>query len=154
MDKNSDHFFNNFKCEAKVNLVFLFILKKNTKSRLQMFLGTRNQFTARSIKLLCRKDDSAKLKWNWIIESCSGKNDHKMEILQIDKFGRVCCFTQGFSYGLHGRRFTRNSLEKMHAQSTASFLKKIQDNPFNTICAFSVVSLFFAWKSIAGNKNV
>ena len=51
VNEKLDHFFNNLKCAAKLNLAFGFILKKNRRMRFQVFLRTRKQYPAGSIQI-------------------------------------------------------------------------------------------------------
>ena len=50
VNEKLDHFFNNSKCAAKVNLAFGFILKKYRRRRVQIFSRTRKQYPAGSIQ--------------------------------------------------------------------------------------------------------
>ena len=77
VNEKLDHFFNNFKCAAKVNLAFGFILKNIEDGGLKYFYAHKNKTLLDRSKLVCTHDDLAKLKdfLNQIdvIESCSGE---------------------------------------------------------------------------------
>ena len=70
-----DHFFNNLKCAAKVNLAFGFILKNIEDGGFRYFYVHGNNTLLDRSKLLCTRDDLAKLKdfvnKTDVIESCS-----------------------------------------------------------------------------------
>ena len=54
VNKKLDHFFDNLKCAAKVNLALGFILK-NRRWRVQILLRTRKQYLAGSIQTCMRQ---------------------------------------------------------------------------------------------------
>ena len=76
-DRKLDHFFNNFKCAAKVNLIFGFILKNIEDGGFRFFYAHENNTLLDRSKLVCTRDNLAKLKGILIkfdvIESCSGE---------------------------------------------------------------------------------
>ena len=75
VNEKLDHFFNNLKCAAKVNMAFGFILKKLEDGGFRYFYAHENNTLMDRSKLVCTHDDLAKLKdfLNKIdvIESCS-----------------------------------------------------------------------------------
>ena len=75
VNEKLDHFFNNLKCAAKVNLVFGFILKSIEDGRFRYFYAHENNTLLDRSKLVCTHDDLAKLKdflnKTDVIESCS-----------------------------------------------------------------------------------
>ena len=74
MDKKFDHFFNNLKYAANVNLTFGFILKNIKDGGLRYFYSQENNTLLDRSKPLCTRDDLAKLKdflnKTDVIESC------------------------------------------------------------------------------------
>ena len=70
-----DHFFNNLKCAAKMNLDFGFFLKNIEDGRFRYFYAHENNALLDRSKLVCTLDDLAKLKEflnkTDVIESCS-----------------------------------------------------------------------------------
>ena len=80
VEEKPDHFFNNLKCATKVNLDFGFILKNIEHRRFRYFYAHDNNTLLDRSKLVCTRDDLAKLKSflnkTDVIESCSrkGKN--------------------------------------------------------------------------------
>ena len=70
-----DHFFNNLKCAAKVNLAFGFILKNLEDGRYRYFYAHENNTLLDRSQLVCTKDDLTKLKNSLnqtdVIESCT-----------------------------------------------------------------------------------
>ena len=60
VDEKLDHFFNNFKCAAEVNLAFGFILKNIEDGGFKHFNAQENTLLDRT-KLVCTQDDLAKL---------------------------------------------------------------------------------------------
>ena len=75
MNEKLDHFFNNLKCAAKVNLAFGFILKNIEDGGFRCFYAHENNTLLDLSKLVCTHDDLAKLKdflnKTDVIESCS-----------------------------------------------------------------------------------
>ena len=77
MNEKLDHFLNNLKCAAKVNLAFGFILKNIEDGGFRYFYAHENNTLLDRFKLVCTHDDLAKLKdlvnKTDVIESCSRK---------------------------------------------------------------------------------
>ena len=75
VNEKLDHFFNNLKCSAKVNLDFGFILKNIEDRGFRYFYAHENNTLLDRSNLVCTHDDLAKLKdflnKTDIIESCS-----------------------------------------------------------------------------------
>ena len=75
VNEKLDHFFNNLKCAAKVNLAFGFILKNKEDGGFRYFYPHENNTLLDRSKLVCTHDDLAKLKdflnKTDVIESCS-----------------------------------------------------------------------------------
>ena len=75
VNEKLDHFFNNLKCAAKVNLAFGFILKNIEDAGFRYFYAHDNSTLLDRSKLVCTHDDLAKLKdflnQTDVIESCS-----------------------------------------------------------------------------------
>ena len=75
MNEKLDHFFNNLKCAAKVNLAFGFILKNVEDGGFRYFYAHENNTLLDRSKLVCTFDDLVKLKDVFnktdVIESCS-----------------------------------------------------------------------------------
>ena len=75
VNEKLDHFFNNLKCAAKVNLAFGFILKNIEDGGFRYFYAHENSTLLDRSKLVCTHDDLAKLKdfpiKTDVIESCS-----------------------------------------------------------------------------------
>ena len=69
----------------------------------------------------------------------TSKNEHKVEVLQVDKRNYFCCFTQRRTYGVQGRSLTRTNHFWKTAQSIVSRMKKIQGNHITMICVFFVL---------------
>ena len=74
VNEKLDHFFNNLKCAAKVNLAFGFILKNIEDGGFRYFYAHENNTSLDRSKLVCTHDDLAKLKeflnQTDVIESC------------------------------------------------------------------------------------
>ena len=72
-----DHLFNSLKCAAKVNLAFSFILKNKEDGVFRYFYAHENNTLLDQSKLVCTRDDLAKLKdflnKTDVIESCNRK---------------------------------------------------------------------------------
>ena len=62
VNEKLDHFFNNLKCGAKVNLAFGFILKNIEDGGFRYFYAHENNTLLDRSKLVCTHDDLAKLK--------------------------------------------------------------------------------------------
>ena len=75
LNEKLDHFLNNLKCAAKVNLAFGFVLKFIEDGRFRFFHAHENNTLLDRSKLVCTHDDLAKLtdflNKTDIIESCS-----------------------------------------------------------------------------------
>ena len=75
VNEKLDHFFNNLKCAAKVNLAFGFILKNIEDGGFRYFYAHKNNTLLDRSNLVCTHDDLAKLKdflnKTDVIESCS-----------------------------------------------------------------------------------
>ena len=75
VNEKLDHFFNNLKCAAKVNLAFGFILKEIEDEGFIYFYAHENNTLLDRSKLVCTHDNLAKLKdflnKSDVIESCS-----------------------------------------------------------------------------------
>ena len=69
VDEGLNHIFNNLKCEAKVNLASGFILRILEDGRFRYFYAHENNTLLDRSKLVCTRDDLAKLKD--FFESCS-----------------------------------------------------------------------------------
>ena len=75
VNEKLDHFFNNLKCAAEVNLAFGFILKNIEDGGFRYFYAHENNTLLDRSKLVCTHDDLAKLKdflnQTDVIESCN-----------------------------------------------------------------------------------
>ena len=75
VNEKLDHFFNNLKCAAKVNLAFGFVLKNIEDGGFRYVYAHENKTLLDRSKLVCTHDDLAKLKdflsKTDVIESCS-----------------------------------------------------------------------------------
>ena len=89
MDEKFYQFFNNLKYAAKVNLVFGCKLRNIEDGAFERFYAHENNTLLDRSNLVCTKDDLAKLKHilkkTGVIESCSTKNEQKVEALQLRK---------------------------------------------------------------------
>ena len=74
VDEVLDHFFSNLKCGAKVTLAFGFTLKNTEDGVFSFFYAHKNNTLLDRLKLVCNRDDLAKLKdmigKTEVIESC------------------------------------------------------------------------------------
>ena len=75
VNEKLDHFFNNLKCAAKVNLAFGFIWKNIEDGGFRYFYAHENNTLLDRSKIVCTHDDLAKLKdflnKTDLMESCS-----------------------------------------------------------------------------------
>ena len=75
VNEKLDHFFNNLRCAAKVNLAFGFNLKNKEVGGFRYFYAHENNTLLDRSKFVCTHDDLAKLKdflnKTDVIESCS-----------------------------------------------------------------------------------
>ena len=75
MNEKLDHFFNNLKCAAKLNLAYAFILKNLEDGGFTYFYAHENSTLLDRTKLVCTHDDLTKLEnfpnKTYVIESCS-----------------------------------------------------------------------------------
>ena len=101
-----DHFFNNLKCAAKVNLAFGFILKNLEDGHYRYFYAHENNTLLDRSQLVCTKDDMLKLKNSLnqtdVIESCTRERMNTKwrfyKLTNLTVF--ACCFAQRRSHGL------------------------------------------------------
>ena len=81
MKEKLDHFFNNLKCAAKVNLAFGFLLKNIEDGGFRYFYAHENITLLDRSKLVCTHDDLAKLKdllnKTDVIQPCSRERMNK-----------------------------------------------------------------------------
>ena len=142
VNEKLDHFFNNLKCAAKVNVAFGFFLKNIEDGGFRYFYAHENNTLLDRSKLVCIHDNLAKLK-NFLIktdvtESCSRERMntkwrfYKLSNLTAFAFLLSKIFLWGAKTQSYPNHFWRN------AQSTVSCLKKIQDNHVTTTCAYFV----------------
>ena len=82
VNEKLDHFFNNLKCAAKVNLVFDFILKNIGDGVFRYFYAHENNTLLDRSKLVCTHEDLAMskdfLNQTDVIESCSRERTNTM----------------------------------------------------------------------------
>ena len=75
VNEKHDHFFDNLKCAAKLNLAFSFVLKNIEDGGFRYFNAYENKAPLDRSKLVCTRDDSAKIKDFFnkfdVMESCS-----------------------------------------------------------------------------------
>ena len=88
VNEKLDHFFNNLKCAAKVNLGFSFALKNIEDGGFRFFYAHENNTLLDRSKLVCTHDDLAKLKdfrnQTDVIESCSrGRTNTKWRFYKL-----------------------------------------------------------------------
>ena len=99
-------------CECPTS--FWIQLKRYEDGGFRYFFAHENKTLLDRSKLVCTKDDLAKLKDKLnkrdVIESCRrDRTITKMEVPQINKLESVCYFAQRRTYGLPGRCLARNS---------------------------------------------
>ena len=90
VNEKLDHFFNNLKCDAKVNLAFGFIMKNIENGRFRYFYAHKNNTLLDRSKLVCTHDNLAKLKdflnKTDVVESCSRERmNTKMRFYKLTK---------------------------------------------------------------------
>ena len=110
VNEKLDHFFNNLKYAAKVNLAFGFILKNIEEGRFRYLYAHQNNTQLDRSKLACTLDDLAKLKdflnQTDVIESCSRERmNTKWRFYKLE----VCSSSQRSSYAVQERSLTRTS---------------------------------------------
>ena len=121
VNEKLDHFFKQFEMCSKSEYGFWLHFEKYRGRRFEIFLRTRKQNPAGLIQTCVhpwRLDKVERLSQpNWRHGVVSpGTNEHKVEVLQINKLDRVCCFTQRRTYGVQERSLTRTSAWKSHNQ--------------------------------------
>ena len=118
-ERELDHFFNNLKCAAKVNVAFGFILKNIEDGGFRYFYAHQNNTLLDRSELVCTKDHLANIKdflyKTDVIETCSRERMNKVEFVRVDKLNYICCFTQRCTYGVVSS-LTRTTFEKLHKQ--------------------------------------
>ena len=107
--------FQQYKCADKVNIFFGFNVKKIEDGSFKHFSAHEKNTLLERWKLVCTENDLMKFKEivnkTDVVESCS-REMKKMDLLQVDKFNCVCCFTQRRTYWLQRRCFNLTSMKK------------------------------------------
>ena len=95
-------------------MAFGFILKNIEDGGFTYFYAHENNTLQDRSKLVCTHDDLANLKGfsqqnrrHRVLQP--RKNEHKVEVLQINKLDLICCFTQKRTYGVQERSLIRTS---------------------------------------------
>ena len=130
VNEKLDHFSNNLKCAAKVNLAFGFILKNIEDGGFRYFYAHKNKTLLDWSKLVCTHDDLAKLKdflnKTDVIESCS--REWKNTKRRFYKLTNLTVFAASLKDVPMGARTQSNpNLCSKIRQSTVSRLKRTWD---------------------------
>ena len=121
MDKKIDHFFNSLKCAAKVNLVFGFVLRNIEDERFRYFYAHENITLLDRSKLVCTRDDLAKLKQflnkTEVTESCSRERlSRKWSFYKLTNLTVFAALLKDVPMGVQGRSLTRTSIGEWYNQ--------------------------------------
>ena len=116
-----DHFFNKFKCAAKVNLGFGFNLKNLEDGGFRYFYAHENNTLLDQSKLVCTHVDLAKLKDFFnktdVIESCSRERmDTKWRFYKLTNLTVFAVLLKGVLMGCENAFLPKTSIEKWYNQ--------------------------------------
>ena len=159
VNEKLDHFFNNLKCAAKVNLAFGFILKNLEDGGFRYFYAHENNTLLDRSKLVCTHDDLAKLKdflnQTDVKESCSQERTNtKWRFYKLTNLAVLAALLKDVPMGWKNAVYP--NLYSEMVQSTVSRLKKVQENHITTTCASFVrlLSLCMALKHWKKNFKI
>ena len=157
VNEKLDHFFNNLKCAAKVNLAFGFILGNIEFGGFRYFYAHENITLLDRSKLVCTHDDWAKLKdflkKTDVIESCSRERmNTKWRFNELTNLTVFAALLKDVPMGCKNAVLS----EPLLRNSTINCLTYEENTrqPYNdNLCLFRAVALFFARKSTTGRRN-
>ena len=162
VNEKLDHFFNNLKCAAKVNLAFGFILKNLEDGGFRYFYAYENSTLLDRSKLVCTHDDLAKLKEflnkTDVIESCSRERmNTKWRFYKLTNLTVFAASLKDVPMGCKNAVLPEPLLR--NCKSTVSRLKKVQDNHITTTCAsfvhlLSICMALNDWKKKLRNCSI
>ena len=144
VNEKLDHFFNNLKCAAKVNLAFGFVLKNIENGRFRSFYAHENSTLLDQSKIVCTHDDLATLKDFFnktdVIESCSRERmNTKWKFYKLTNLTVFAALKKTYLWGARTQSHPNHFLKI--AKITVSRLKKVQCNHITTTCVFFVLLL-------------
>ena len=121
VNEKHDQFFNNFKCAAKVNLAFGFILKNIEDGGFRYFYAHENNNLLDRSKLVRTHDDLAKLKHflnkTDVIEPCSReKMNKKWGFSDLTNLTVIVALLKDVPMGCKNAVFIQTSAQKSHNQ--------------------------------------
>ena len=162
VNEKLDHFLNNLKGAAKVNVAFGFVLKNKEDGGFRYFYAHENNTLLDRSKLVFTHDDLAKLKdflnKTDVIESCSRERMNiKWKFYKLTNLTVFAALHKDVPLGCKNAAYPNLCLKI--TQSTISRLKKIQDNHITTTCVSFVRLLFIGmalnnWKKKLQNYSI
>ena len=147
VNEKLDHFFNNLKCAAKVNLAFGFILKNIEDGGLRYFYAHENNTLLDRSKLVCTHDDLAKLKdfrnQTDVIESCSRERmNTKWRFYKLTNLTVFAALLKDVRMGCKNAVIPELLL-KIHTINCLTF-EEYTRQPYNdNLCIFRALALHF-----------
>ena len=145
VNEKLDHFFNNLKCAAKVNLAFGFILKNIEDGGFRYFYAHENNTLLDRSKLVCTHDDLAKLKdflnKTDVIESCSRERmNTKWRFYKLTNLTVFAALLKDVPMGCKNAVLPE-SLLKNHTIKYLTFEENTRQPYNNNLCLFRALAL-------------
>ena len=152
-----DHFSNNSKCAAKVNLAFVFILKNIEDGGFRYFYAHKNNTLLDRSKFLCTHDDLAKLKVflnkTDVIESCSRQRmNTKWRFYKLTNLTVFAALLKDVPMGCKTAVLPEHLLKKTHNQ-LSHVSRKYKTTIQRQLVPLSCSCSPFAWHSTTGRRN-
>ena len=145
VNKKLDHFFNNLKCAAKVNLAFGFILKNLEDGRYRYFYAHENNTLLDRSQLVCTKDDLAKLKnivnQTDVIESCTRERmNTKWKFYKLTNLTVFAALLKDIPMGCRDAVLP-DPLLKNHSVNCLTFEQNTRQPYNDNLCLFRALAL-------------
>ena len=140
-----DHFFNNLKCAAKVNLAFGFILKNLEDGRYRYFYAHENNTLLERSQLVCTKDDLTKLKnivnQTDVIESCTRERmNTKWKFFKLTNLTVFAALLKDIPMGCRDAVLP-DPLLKNHTVNCLTFEQNTRQPYNDNLCLFRALAL-------------
>ena len=145
VNEKLDHFFNNLKCAAKVNLAFRFVLENIEDGGFSYFYAHKNNTLLDRSKLVCTRDDLAKLKdflnKNDVIESCNSERmNRKWRFYELTNLSVFAALLKDVPMGCKDAVLPETVL-KNHTINCLTFEENTRQAYNDHLCLFRALAL-------------
>ena len=145
VNEKLDHFFNNLKCAAKVNLAFGFILKNIEDGGFRYFYAHENNTLLDRSKLVCTHDDLTKLKdflnKTDVIETCSRERiNTKWRFYKLTNLTVFAALLKDLPMGCKNAVLP-DPLHKNHTINCLTFEENTRQPYNDNLCLFRALAL-------------